>query len=161
MDAKPIIAAVARALREQNFEAILIGNAAAALQGAPVTTVDLDFLIRRTPANLRKLKAVAKAMDAVVFTPHYLASNLFRLIRDDDGLQVDFMTRIHGVRSFNSLRARASEIGIEKEKVMVAALSDIIASKRAADRPRDRVVLNVLEKTLRETETARRPQGGK
>lgn len=157
LDAKPIIAAVARALREQDFEAILIGNAAAALQGAPVTTVDLDFLIRKTPANLRKLQAIAKAMDAVVFTPHYPVSGLFRLIRDDDGLQVDFMTRIHGVRSFNSLRARADEIAVEKEKILVAALADIIASKRAADRP----VLDVLEKTLRETEAARRPEGGK
>lgn len=160
MDAKPIIAAVARALREQDFEAILIGNAAAALQGAPVTTVDLDFLIRKTPANLRKLKAIAKALDAVVFTPHYPVSGLFRLIRDDDGLQVDFMTRIHGVRSFNSLRARASEIGVEKEKIVVAALIDIIASKRAADRPRDRAVIDVLEKTLRETKAARSPESG-
>jgi predicted nucleotidyltransferase len=161
LDAKPIIAAVARALREQDFEAILIGNAAAALQGAPVTTVDLDFLIRRTPANLRKLKAIAKAMDAVIFTPRYPVSGLFRLIRDDDGLQVDFMTRIHGVRSFNSLRARASAIGVEQEQIVVAALADIIASKRAADRPRDRAVIHVLEKTLRETEAARRPESGK
>lgn len=152
---------MARALRDQNFEAILIGNGAAALQGAPVTTVDLDFLIRRTPANLRKLKAVAKAMDAVVFAPHYPVSSLFRLIRDDDGLQVDFMTRIHGIRSFNSLRARATEIGVAEEKILVAALADIIASKRAANRPRDRAVLHVLEKTLREAEAARRPEGRK
>ncbi len=161
LDAKPIIAAVARALREQDFEAILIGNAAAALQGAPVTTVDLDFLIRKTPANLRKLKAIAKAMDAVVFKPHYPVSGLFRLIRDDDGLQVDFMTRIHGVRSFNSLRARACEVGVGEEKIVVAALTDIIASKRAADRPRDRAVMHVLEKTLREAEAAERSEGGK
>jgi hypothetical protein len=36
--------------------------------------------------------------------------------------------------------------------VLVAGLADIIASKRAADRPRDRAVLEVLEKTLREAE---------
>ncbi|HWF11282.1 MAG TPA: nucleotidyltransferase [Bryobacteraceae bacterium] len=161
MDAKPIIAAVARALNEQDLEAILIGNAAAALQGAPVTTVDLDFLIRRTPVNLRKLRAIAKALGAVVFTPHYPVSGLFRLIRDDDGLQLDFMTRIHGVRSFNGLRSRASEVEIEGEKITIAALADIIASMRSADRPRDRAVLNVLETTLRETEAARGPEGGK
>jgi predicted nucleotidyltransferase len=161
LDAKPIIAAVARALNEQDLEAILIGNAAAALQGAPVTTVDLDFLIRRTPVNLRKLRAIAKALGAVVFTPHYPVSGLFRLIRDDDGLQLDFMTRIHGVRSFNGLRSRASEVEVEGEKITIAALADIIASKRSADRPRDRAVLNVLEKTLRETEAARRPESGK
>jgi hypothetical protein len=32
--------------------------AAAALQGAPVTTVDFDFFFRKTPANLKKLKRI-------------------------------------------------------------------------------------------------------
>ncbi len=55
MDAAPILIPVSRVLREAGLEAIMIGNAAAALQGAPVTTVDVDFFFRRTPANLRKL----------------------------------------------------------------------------------------------------------
>ena len=33
---------VARTLDEHGLEAIMVGNAAAALQGAPVTTVDID-----------------------------------------------------------------------------------------------------------------------
>ena len=33
-------------------------------------------------------------------------SGLFRVMNDDRGLQVDFMPLIHGVKSFNSLRAR-------------------------------------------------------
>jgi len=52
MDAKPILVRVARALREQRLEAILIGNSGAAVQGAPVTTMDIDFFIRKTPANI-------------------------------------------------------------------------------------------------------------
>ncbi len=40
---------------------------------------------------------------------------------------------------------------------MVAALADIIASKRAADRPRDRASLHVLEETLRQKETGTGP----
>jgi predicted nucleotidyltransferase len=148
MDAQPILVAVARVLREQGLEAILIGNAAAALQGAPVTTIDFDFMLRKTPANLRKLERIADALDAVLFAPHYPVSSLYRLIRDDDQLQLDFMTQIHGVRSFNSLRSRATEVEIEGEKLTLANLADIIASKRAADRPRDRAVLNVLEKAL-------------
>jgi hypothetical protein len=35
---------------------VLIGNAGAALHGAPVTTVDFDFLFRRTARNLQKLR---------------------------------------------------------------------------------------------------------
>ena len=35
---------------------VMVGNAAAAIQGAPVTTVDIDFLFRKTPVNVKKLK---------------------------------------------------------------------------------------------------------
>jgi predicted nucleotidyltransferase len=148
MDAKPVIIEVARALREQGLEAVMIGNAAAALQGAPVTTLDLDFLIRKTQANLRKLEKLADALGAVVFRPHYPVSGMYRVIRDDDSLQLDFMTQIHGARSFNSLRSRAIEVEQGSERIMVASLADIIESKRAADRPRDRASLDALERTL-------------
>src|ERR1019366_4455584 len=47
MDASPTLARVARLLEKHGLETVLIGNAAAALQGAPVTTVDLDFLFRK------------------------------------------------------------------------------------------------------------------
>src|SRR5437764_10939016 len=148
MDARPVLIEVARALREHGLEAILIGNAAAALHGAPVTTIDLDFLIRKTPANIRKLERIADALGAVIFTPHYPVSGLFRLMRDEDAMQLDFMTAVHGVRSFNSLRSRAMEVTFAGERMTIAALADIIASKRAANRPRDRAAIDVLEKTL-------------
>jgi hypothetical protein len=34
----------------------MVGNAAAALHGAPVTTLDIDFMFRKNPTNMRKLK---------------------------------------------------------------------------------------------------------
>ena len=159
MDSKPLLISVAKVLREQSLEAILIGNAAAALHGAPVTTVDLDFLVRKTPSNLRKLERIADRLGAVVFTPHYPISGLYRLIRDDDQLQLDFMTQIHGVRSFNSLRSRAGVIALGSESMTVAALADIIASKRAANRPRDQAILHVLEQALANEESAPADQG--
>jgi predicted nucleotidyltransferase len=163
MDATHVLVTAARALREQGLEAILIGNAAAALHGAPVTTVDLDFLIRKTRANVTKLEQLADSLGAVVFKPHYPVSGLFRVSRDEDGMQLDFMTQVHGIRSFNGLCSRASEVEIQGERMTVAALADIIASKRAADRPRDRAVLDVLEKTLSQQEAhprqgSRRPR---
>ena len=157
MDARPILVLVARALREQGLEAVLIGNSGAAMQGAPVTTLDIDFFIRKTPANIAKLKRLAASLGAVVFTPFYPVSGLFRLTRDDDALQLDFMTTIHGVRSFNGLRSRAVAIEIDGETLWVASLADIIASKRAAGRPRDRAVLDVLEATLKQKENEARP----
>ncbi len=138
------------ALAAVRLEAILIGNAAAAIHGAPVTTVDFDFMFRATPANLAKLKKFARRMDAVILQPYYPVSALYRVMNDERGLQADFMPAIHGVRSFNSLRSRAGRITLGGRGLWIADLRDIIASKRAAARPRDRAVLEVLEKTLRE-----------
>ena len=143
MDAKPFLLEIGHHMRDLAFDAVLIGNAAAALQGAPVTTIDFDFLFRKTPRNMAKLKLLAQALGAVVMRPYYPASELYRVVRDDDGLQIDFMTVIHGVRSFAGLRKRASVVELEGVPIRVAALEDIIRSKRAAKRTRDLAVLEV------------------
>src|ERR1700722_5763835 len=150
MDARPILFTLARVLDEEGLEAVMIGNAAAALHGAPVTTLDFDFLFRKTPGNLRKLKAIAKSLGAIVLRPYYPASDLFRLERDQDSLHVDFMSRIDGVRSLEALHSRAVRIDFGGHVIIVADLADIIKSKKAADRPRDRAVLEILEKALDE-----------
>jgi predicted nucleotidyltransferase len=157
MDAIPILARVAQLLEREGLDAVLIGNAAAALQGAPVTTVDLDFMFRRTPANVRKLTAIAAELDAMLMKPHYPVSGLLRICRDEDGLQVDFMGEIRGVRSFEGLKKRAQEIQIGNTRVRIASLADIIRSKKAARRPRDLAVLPILEKALEES--TRHPKG--
>jgi predicted nucleotidyltransferase len=165
MDARPFLVEVGRRLREVGLEAVLIGNAAAALQGAPVTTIDLDFLFRKTARNLAKLKAVAHALGATVLRPYYPVSDLYRLARDEDGLQVDFMGTIHGVRSFEGVRDRATVVEIDGIAIRVATLEDIIRSKKAARRPRDLAVIDVLEKALEASRAAqaaaRRPRQGR
>jgi hypothetical protein len=150
MDARPLLGRLARTLAARRLDAVLVGNAAAALQGAPVTTLDFDFMFRKTPGNLRKLRAVARDLDAAILVPFYPASELYRLANDDIGLQADFMPRLDGVRSFEGLRARAVQVAIDRTTLLVADLRDVIRSKRAANRPRDRAVLPVLEATLHE-----------
>ena len=141
---------IVAALAEAGLEAILIGNAAAAIHGAPVTTVDFDFMFRSTPVNLAKLKKFAAKMDAVILRPYYPVSSLYRVMNDDRGLQADFMPVIHGIKSFNSLRSRAQRVQLAGRQMWVADLADVIASKRAAGRLRDKAVLEILEKTLHE-----------
>ena len=162
MNAAPYLAEVGRQLRHLHLEAVLIGNAAAALHGAPVTTVDFDFFFRKTARNLEKLKALARVLHAVVLRPYYPVSDLYRVVRDDDGLQLDFMGTIHGIRSFAGLRTRATVMKIGGVPIVVASLADIIRSKKAARRPRDVAVLAILEQTLEEstkpTRAARRPR---
>ena len=69
----------------------MVGNAAAALRGAPVTTLDIDFMFRKTRANMEKLKRLADNLQATILKPYYPASGLYRIVRDDEGLQLDFM----------------------------------------------------------------------
>jgi hypothetical protein len=73
-------------------------------------------------------------------------------VRDQDGVQLDFMGKLDGIRSFESLRSRATPIRFGRATLLVAALEDIIKSKAAANRPQDRAVLPVLRRTLREKE---------
>ena len=150
MDAAPLLILIAKSLAQCRLEAILIGNAAAALHGAPVTTLDFDFFFRKTPANLQKLKMFADSLNAVILRPYYPASGLYRVVNEDRGLQVDFMSAIHGCSSFASLRSRAESITLDGFSLFIASLDDIIHSKRAAKRPRDIAVLEILEKTLNE-----------
>ena len=141
MNAAPLLAVVSRVLARHRLDAVVIGNAAAALQGSPVTTLDIDFMFRRTPTNLRKLKAIADDLEAVVLRPYYPASELFRVVRDRDGLQLDFMAKVDGVRSFEALKARATRVPFGEHALLVASLRDIIRSKERAGRPQDLAVL--------------------
>ncbi len=150
MNAEPLLRRVAALLAKHRLDAVLIGNAAAALQGAPVTTLDLDFMFRKTPGNLRKLRRIADDLEAVVFLPYYPASGLYRIARDRDGLQLDFMAKVDGIRSFEGLRSRAEVTRFGKHQLRVASLEDVIKSKQAANRPQDRAVLPILRKTIRE-----------
>jgi hypothetical protein len=151
-----------KAIHQERLEVVLIGNAAAAMHGAPITTLDFDFMFRETPTNLRKLKKVAASLEATILRPFYPVSKLYRMVDDAAGLQADFMPVIHGVRSFESLRSRAEERQVGGVALLIASLDDIVASKRAAGRDRDRAVLPILEKTQREVAStppaAKRPR---
>ena len=107
MNATPLLGRILGALKEHHLEAVLIGNAAAAIHGAPVTTLGFDFMCRATPANLRKLKAVARSLGAMILRAYYPVSKFYRVVDDATGLQADFMPAIHGVKSFAGLRSRA------------------------------------------------------
>ncbi|MEX0641623.1 MAG: hypothetical protein WD468_02925 [Pirellulales bacterium] len=146
----------------------MVGNAAAALRGAPVTTLDIDFMFRKTPANLKKLKAIAASLGASILKPYYPVSDLYRIINDEQGIQIDFMVRLHGIRWSESLRSRATRLEFGPHALLVASLGDIIKSKRAAGRSRDLAVLDILEKTLDEQDNLQnknhsrgRPEKGK
>ena len=109
-------------------------------------------MFRKTPLNLKKLKAISEIFRAVILKPYYRVSDLFRVVNDERGIQLDFMSRLHGIRSFEGLRSRSTSVKFGEHEIKVASLADIIKSKRATGRDRDLAVLEILERTLDEQE---------
>src|SRR6266478_7848973 len=151
------LVALAKALRLAKLEAIVIGNSAGMLNGAPVTTQDIDLLIRDTRPNRRKLARFAKAIGG---SAPMLVSELSKVEWIEGGLAVPVeihFDRIAGGLTFSSLRSRAQLVAVGDEKLTVAALSDVIRSKQAANRPKDRAVLPILRDTLAVKKRLERP----
>jgi hypothetical protein len=142
------LVALARALRVARLEAIVIGNSASMLNGAPVTTQDIDLLIRDTKLNRRKLARFADEIGGSAPMP---VSELSKVQWIEGRLAVPVeihYDRIAGGLTFSSLRSRAEDVAVGSEKLLVAALADVIRSKQAAGRPKDRAVLPILRDTL-------------
>jgi hypothetical protein len=150
MNAEPLLVRISEALRKARLEAVLIGNAAAALNGAPVTTLDFDFMVRDTLKALGRISEFAQALDAAVVPPRTDVSRVYSVVNESEGLFVDFLDTVSGVSSFASLRSRAVAVQFGQGTVLVANLRDILASKRAANRPKDRAVIELIEATIRE-----------
>ena len=140
---------IARVFERVKLEVVMIGNAAAALEGAPVTTDDFDFMFRPTKTNITKMKSAAHLLGATLLQPEYPISKFYRMLNEEEGLQVDMMGVVDGVKSFESLRSRAEKVSFGKASLMVANLKDVIESKRQARRDKDLAVLPILVMTLK------------
>src|SRR6266478_3699191 len=64
MQERKLIAAL-RQLCESEVQFILVGGLAAVLNGAPIQTFDVDLVFSREPANIDRLLAVLRSLDAV------------------------------------------------------------------------------------------------
>src|SRR5438552_2145429 len=118
------LVALARALRTARLQAVIIGNSASMLNGAPVTTQDIDLLIRDTRPNRRKLARFAAEIGGS--TP-MLVSDLSNVEIIEGGLAVPIeihYDRLSGGLTFSSVRSRATLVDVGGEKLTVAALAD-------------------------------------
>src|SRR5262245_48617775 len=112
-------------------------------------------MFRKTPANLKKLKRLAHLLGGQILKPYYPLSDLYRLAVDESGLQLNFMSSVHGIKSFASLRSRASQVAFGSHQLWIADLKDVIRSKRALGRPKDLASLDILERTQDEKAKAK------
>jgi predicted nucleotidyltransferase len=152
MNAKSIIVKIAKALAEVKLNAILIGNAGAALQGAPVTTMGFDFFIDSNNGNYDKIKKIAEILNAQLEDSSAQESSMksFHLKNEAENISVDFISHAHDIKSFNDLKSHSNIIEFDGQILRIASLDDIIASKKAAARPTDKALFYTLELALSE-----------
>src|SRR2546427_12543966 len=135
------LGAFLKALREEEIDCILIGAIAAIEQGAPLMTVDYDFWVCLPERQYVRLLAIAQRQGGTS-----RARTVYEL---SDGTQVNAIFKPDGLDSFDA-EWRISRWGkLENVRVKILPLHRVIASKRAANRDKDRAVLPILERTLR------------
>jgi predicted nucleotidyltransferase len=149
---------VLRSLIENQVEFVIVGLTAAIAQGAPLGTVDLDICYQRTQDNADRLATALKPFHprprgAPEGLPLKLDSKTIMMGSNftfvTDAGDVDILGHISGVGEYQDMRQNAVETEAFGLSLLVMSLEDVIKSKKAAGRKKDKAQLPVLEETLR------------
>jgi len=141
LDAERIL----RALAEHEVEYVLIGGLAVQTHGHVRTTNDADLVPAPRPANLKRLAAALRSLDARVLNPGeeeteidakmLPKATIWQFATRDGG--VDVLREVPGGRPYEELSARALRVALGDIEVPVVDLDDLIQMKLARGRPVD------------------------
>lgn len=151
--------AILQVLARHRVEHVLIGGLAATLYGSPHVTTDVDITPSRSPANLERLAAALQELEAKIraegepgglpftaSTERLESTTLLNLTTRFGDLDLAFEPA--GTHGYRDLRRQAVELELETVSFQIASLADVIRSKRAAGRDKDRLALPTLERLL-------------
>jgi aminoglycoside-2''-adenylyltransferase len=138
---------------------VLIGGLASVLHGAPHVTTDVDVVPQEAKDNLERLSSALKELrarirvsgepDGVPFD--HSAETLSRVrvwnLQTSKG-DLDITFEPSGTRGYDDLKRHVVPMRVRGVDVPVASLADVIRSKEAAGRERDRAVLPGLRALL-------------
>lgn len=150
IDASPLLSA----LNRHHVQYVLIGGLAMTAHGSSHTTDDLDICYRRTPENVAALVAALSPLQPYLRgvppglpfrfdVPTVLAGLNFTFTTDQG--DVDVLGEVGGVGHYEDVLAQSEEHEVFGLKVRVLSLDALIASKRAANRPKDQSHIHELE----------------
>lgn len=146
-------------LYAHQVEFVVVGGVAAVLNGAPISTFDLDIVHRRTPENVSRLMTALAALDARyrglagwLLRPQTdaIAGDGHHLLLTNCG-PLDVLGCIGAGEGFEGLRGESNTHVLGEQKVTVLNLSALIRTKQAAGRDKDLAVLPILRRTLAES----------
>lgn len=159
--------AILRTLNQHEVRYVAIGGLAATLHGSPLTTGDLDICPADDPSNLGRLAEALRVLHAGIFSSRepegvpflpdaaFLAkAEIWNLITDHGRLDLAF--RPAGTNGYDDLIRDAVRFELGDLEVPTASLRDVIRSKEAAGRERDRQALPTLRRLLATLEDAER-----
>lgn len=149
-----------RILNHHGVRYVVIGNLGATLYGSPLMTGDADICPSGDHDNLEALAAALKEMRARIRAPGapeglpfacdavFLGQmKMVNLVTASGDLDLSFEPS--GTGGYDDLRRRSVVVGLRGDlQVPVAALEDIIRSKEAANREKDRLALPTLRLLL-------------
>ena len=157
--------AILEVLDRHGVHYVLVGGLAAVLHGAVHVTTDVDIVPEEGKANLERLSAALKELGARI-----------RVTGEPDGVPFDHgaesLARVRmwnlttalgdldvtfepsGTRGYEDLRRDVVTLELRDLRVPVASLADVIRSKEAAGRPKDREALPALRELLTEQRRA-------
>ena len=134
---------VAEAFNQADVEYLFIGKGGAILLGFPGTTQYVDVFPAKSEENGRR---IVTALAGLGFELD--ETTRAEIVRSKDFVQlksgpfdIDLVFAPDGIESFEEAKARA----VQEGQFPVANLRDIIASKKAAGRKKDRLDLELLE----------------
>jgi len=147
-------------LLKGGIDFILVGGLAAVIQGAPLTTMDVDIIYDKSSENVAKLFAFLKSVDAVyrrlddkVIKPKEkdLLGEGHHLLKTRLG-PLDVLAVIEEERTYWDLLDHTVEIEFREHTLRVLDLKMLIQLKRRSTDQKDKLRLPVLKETLRQLE---------
>lgn len=145
---------IVHALDRHGVRYVLVGGVAARLHGSPALTEDFDLSPERSHENLANLAAALAELDARLAAPgvaeglvvpldaHTFNSPVMTFATCAGDVDVVLETLVSG--GYDELSRRSVAVEVFGVRLAVASLEDIIASKEAANRPKDRAHLEIL-----------------
>jgi len=144
---------------------LVIGGLAATIHGSPHVTFDVDVTPERSADNLAQLSLALTELEARVRTegePEGLKfdhnadslgrADIWNLATNAGDLDITFVPS--GTGGYDDLKRDAAKIEVLGVQLKVSSLADVVRSKEAADRPKDRLTLPTLRRLL-EQESSR------